>query len=89
MAVLDKLCQLSSGNTFMLLKFTHASVPKEGRLRLGGDFSIAPASQLNDPTHKHALTYVTGDAKESLQVMFPWLQRMQVGTVWHNICDPH
>lgn len=89
MAVSDKLCQLSSGNTFMLLKSTHASVPKEDRLRLGGDFSIAPASQLKDQTHKHALTYVTGDAKESLQVMLPWLQRMQVGTVGHNICDPH
>lgn len=62
---------------------------QEGQASPWGDFSIAPASQLNNQIHKHALTYVIGDAKESLQVMFPWLQRMQVGTVWHSICDPH
>lgn len=72
-AVPDKFCQLSSGNPFTFFKFTHASFPKEDRLGLGGGSSIAPASDLN---------------QKNSSGHFPQLQKMQAGTVWHNMHDP-
>lgn len=76
MAAPDKLCWLSNGNPFTVLKFTHASFTKEDRLGLGRDSSIARASDLNHGGSQRNFPTIVGAGRCCFtHYVWSWLSR--------------